>query len=352
MDTQRLIRAIVDNVERVIVGKRETAQLMLIALLCEGHVLIEDVPGVGKTTLVQALARSVDCSYRRIQFTPDILPSDITGFSMYNQKTGEFVFKPGLVMSCFILADEINRTSPKTQASLLEVMEEGQVTVDGVTRPVGPPFMVMATQNPSEYVGTYPLPEAQVDRFFMRVNLGYPSADEEIAILHRFRQDNPLLTLKPVAGGADIIGLQRYVKQVFVADGIYRYLVDIVRGTREHPDVELGASPRGSLALYRASQALALLNGRDYVLPDDIKRMAPVVLNHRLILRREALLRHLDADIIIKEILTNSRVPINASTNAPTNAPAGAGGSAGGAAPHTTPHATPRVAPRGNREFP
>ena len=308
-NTQQLTNAIVGNVTRVIVGKKETVELMLIALLSEGHVLIEDVPGVGKTTLVQALARSVDCSFRRIQFTPDILPSDITGFSLYNQKTGEFVFKPGLIMSCFILADEINRTSPKTQASLLEVMEERQVTVDGVTHPVGPPFMVMATQNPSEFVGTYPLPEAQVDRFFMRVNLGYPTADEEMSILRRFREADPLLTLHPVAGIDDIVDLQRQVKQVFVADMLYSYIVEIVRRTREHPDVALGASPRGSLALYRAAQARAMLDGRAYSLPDDVKRMAPSVLLHRLIMNREAILRRYTADSVIEEILSQTPVP-------------------------------------------
>ena len=304
-----LPRGIVENVSRVIVGKEETAELMLIALLCEGHVLIEDVPGVGKTTLAQALARSVDSSFQRIQFTPDILPSDITGFSLYDRKSGEFVFRPGLIMSCFILADEINRTSPKTQASLLEVMEERQVTVDGTTYPVGPPFMVMATQNPSEFVGTYPLPEAQVDRFFMRVNLGYPTSEEEKTILKRFKEDDPLDTLRPVADAQDIVSLQKQVKGIYVADMLYDYIVEIVRRTREHQDVELGASPRGSLALYRAAQARALLEGRDFVLPDDIKRMAPSVLLHRLILRREARLRSATADSVIGEILAQTPVP-------------------------------------------
>ena len=307
--TQHLMRAIVDNVERVIVGKREAAELMLIALLCEGHVLIEDVPGVGKTSLVQALARSVDCSFRRIQFTPDILPSDITGFSLYSQKTGEFVFKPGLVMSCFILADEINRTSPKTQASLLEVMEERQVTVDGVTHPVGPPFMVMATQNPSEYVGTYPLPEAQVDRFFMRIRLGYPTAEEEVSILKRFKESDPLRMLRPVAAGGDIVKMQDKVKQIYVAESLHRYAVELVRRTREHPDVALGASPRGSLSLYRAAQALALFEGREFTLPDDVKRMACPVLSHRLIVSREAALKRVTADSVIEEILGKTQMP-------------------------------------------
>ncbi len=307
--TQALMRAIVDNIQRVIVGKREAAELMLVALLCEGHVLIEDVPGVGKTSLVSAMARSVDCSFRRIQFTPDILPSDITGFSMYNQKTGEFEFHQGLVMSCFVLADEINRTSPKTQASLLEVMEEHQVTVDGVTYPVGPPFMVMATQNPSEYVGTYPLPEAQVDRFFMRISLGYPSADEEISILRRFKEDDPLKHLRPVATGEHIVALQERVKRVYVEDSLHRYIVEMVRRTREHPEIALGASPRGSLALYRAAQALALYDGREYILPDDVKMMASAVLSHRIILRQEAVLRGQTPGQIISETLFQTPVP-------------------------------------------
>ncbi len=307
--TQTLMRAIVDNIGQVIVGKRESAELMLIALLCEGHVLIEDVPGVGKTSLVSAMARSVDCSFRRIQFTPDILPSDITGFSMYNQKSGDFEFRPGLVMSCFILADEINRTSPKTQASLLEVMEEHQVTVDGVTYPVGPPFMVMATQNPSEYVGTYPLPEAQVDRFFMRISMGYPSADEEISILRRFKERDPLREIRPVADGVGIVELQDRVKKVFVEDSLHRYIVEIVRRTREHPDIALGASPRGSLSLFRAAQALALYDGRAYILPDDVKMMALPVLSHRLILRQEAILRGQTAEQIIGDALRQTPVP-------------------------------------------
>ncbi|MDR3206862.1 MAG: MoxR family ATPase [Oscillospiraceae bacterium] len=309
-NTPSLLRAIVENVEQVIVGKREAAEMLLLALLCEGHVLIEDVPGVGKTSLVSAMARSVDCSFKRIQFTPDILPSDITGFSMYDQRTGEFVYKAGLVMSSFVLADEINRTSPKTQASLLEVMEEHQVTVDGVTYPVGPPFMVMATQNPVEYVGTYPLPEAQMDRFFMRVSLGYPTAAEEEDILRRFRKDDPMGALIPVASGADIAAVQQLVRLVYVEESLHSYMVEVVRRTREHPDVALGASPRGSLALFRGAQALALYEGRDFVLPDDVKRMAPAVLPHRLILRKDALLRHQTDEKIVREILERTALPI------------------------------------------
>ncbi|MDR2670224.1 MAG: MoxR family ATPase [Oscillospiraceae bacterium] len=307
---QSVMHAVVENISRVIVGKRTAAELMLISLLCEGHVLIEDRPGVGKTTLVSAMARSVDCSFRRIQFTPDILPSDITGFSMFNQKSGQFEFKPGLVMSCFVLADEINRTSPKTQASLLEVMEECQVTVDGVTYPVGPPFMVMATQNSAEYVGTYPLPEAQIDRFFMRISLGYPEADEEVAILKRFGAQNPLLGLSSVTDGKAIVALQEMVRRVYVEDSVYRYIVALTRRTREHPDIELGASPRGSLALFRASQASAFYQGRGFVLPDDVKIMSAPTLAHRLILRQEARLRGQTQEALVAESLRQIPVPV------------------------------------------
>jgi MoxR-like ATPase len=308
-DTPSLLRAIVANVERVIVGKREAAELLLLTLLCEGHALIEDVPGVGKTSMVSAMARSVDCSFRRIQFTPDILPSDITGFSLFDQRTGAFVYKPGLVMSSFVLADEINRTSPKTQASLLEVMEEHQVTVDGVTYPVGPPFMVMATQNPVEYVGTYPLPEAQMDRFFMRISLGYPTAAEEADILRRFKEDDPMRTLAPAASGADIVEAQRLTRLVYVEESLHGYMVELVRRTRAHPDVSLGASPRGSLALFRAAQALAFYEGRAFVLPDDVKRMAPAVLPHRLLLTKEAQLRRQTPERILQDILDTAPLP-------------------------------------------
>ncbi len=304
-----IMKAVVDNVGRVIIGKREAAERLLLCLLCGGHVLIEDVPGVGKTSLVSAMARSVNCSFQRIQFTPDILPSDITGFSMYNQKTGNFEFRPGLVMSSFILADEINRTSPKTQASLLEVMEEGQVTVDGVTYPVGPPFMVMATQNPVEFVGTYPLPEAQVDRFFMRVSLGYPSPGEEIGILKRFKEEDPLDTLQPVADADDVALLQKLTRAVYVEESLYAYIVSLVAYTRDHGDVELGSSPRGSLSLFRASQALALYSGRTYVLPDDIKTMAHSVLSHRIVLKQEARLRGQTAGQLVSEALRMTTLP-------------------------------------------
>ena len=300
---RQVCQAIVGNIGKVLVGKQKTAELALAALLCEGHVLIEDIPGVGKTSLAAAMAKSVDCSFRRIQFTPDILPSYITGFSLFNPKLGEFEYRPGLVLSSFVLADEINRTSPKTQASLLEVMEESQVTVDGVTRRVGPPFMVVATQNPLEYVGTYPLPEAQMDRFLMRLSLGYPEKSEEEAILRRFKADDPLEELVPVASAEHIVALQQGVRVIHVEDSLYSFITEIVRATRRHPDVELGASPRASLALFRASQAWALLEGRAFILPDDVKYMATPVLGHRLILKQEARLRHVRQEDVIGAIL-------------------------------------------------
>jgi MoxR-like ATPase len=300
---RQVCRDIIENISKVLVGKRKVAELALVALLCEGHVLIEDIPGVGKTSLAAAMAKSVDCSFRRIQFTPDILPSEITGFSLFNPKTGEFEYRPGLVLSSFVLADEINRTSPKTQASLLEVMEESQVTVDGVTRRVGCPFMVVATQNPLEYVGTYPLPEAQMDRFLMRLSLGYPEKKEEEAILRRFKADDPLEELTPVAAAEHIVALQQGVRAIHVEDSLYSFITEVVRATRRHPDVELGASPRGSLGLFRASQAWALLEGRSFVLPDDVKYMAAPVLAHRLILRQEARLRHVSQENVIASLL-------------------------------------------------
>jgi MoxR-like ATPase len=284
-------------------------ELALIALACDGHVLIEDVPGVGKTSLVSSIAKSIDCSFKRIQFTPDILPSDITGFTIYNQKTGNFEFKPGAVMSNIILADEINRTSPKTQASLLEVMEENQVTVDGVTYKVPKPFMVLATQNPVEYLGTYPLPEAQLDRFTLKITIGYPSPSDESLILTRFKVDNPLASLTPVTDGQYIVSLQKTVKEIYVDNSLNRYIVDIVDATRKNPEVLLGASPRGSLSLFRASQAWAFYNSRDYVLPDDIKKMVIPVLSHRILLRQEAKLKKITPEEILRTILKNITVP-------------------------------------------
>ncbi|NLN42520.1 MAG: MoxR family ATPase, partial [Clostridiales bacterium] len=271
---------------------------------------IEDVPGVGKTTLVSALAKSLDLTFRRIQFTPDVLPSDITGFSMYNFKTGEMEFHPGMVMGQVILADEINRSSPKTQSSLLEVMEEGQVTVDGKTYPLPEPFIVLATQNPVEYIGTFPLPEAQLDRFCLKVTLGYPSKRQEMLILSRFQYNNPLDSLQPVANKDDIIKLQKLTREVRVADAIRDYITSLVSMTRDHPDLTLGASPRGSLFLMRASQAHALLDGRNYVIPDDVQKMVIPVLAHRLILKPEARLKDMTPERILKSIINTVYVPI------------------------------------------
>ncbi|MCL2375815.1 MAG: MoxR family ATPase [Defluviitaleaceae bacterium] len=305
-----MLRDVVNNVEQVIIGKREAIELALCSFLCAGHVLIEDMPGVGKTSLVSAMAKSFDCSFRRIQFTPDILPSDITGFSMYNQKTGDFEYHQGAIMSQIILADEINRTSPKTQSSLLEVMEENQVTVDGKTYMVPQPFIVFATQNPIEYLGTYPLPEAQLDRFFMRISLGYPQADEESRMLSRFKEINPIKNLQPVADAKRLVEAQELVTKVHVDEKINKYIVSIVRATRESEDVALGGSPRASLCLYRAGQAWALYNKRDYVMPDDIIKMAVPVMEHRLVLRQEAKLKRLTSKDVVETAVKSVRAPL------------------------------------------
>ena len=304
------LKSIVSNVERVIIGKREAVEFALCSFLCRGHVLIEDMPGVGKTSLVSAIAKSFDCSFRRIQFTPDILPSDITGFSMYNQKTGEFEYRQGAIMSQIILADEINRTSPKTQSSLLEVMEENQVTVDGKTYLVPQPFIVFATQNPIEYLGTYPLPEAQLDRFFMRISLGYPSAEEEGKMLERFKEENPLDTLKAVTDAEELIKIQADVNRVHMDQSVNDYVVSIVRKTRSDPDVALGGSPRATLCLYRAAQAWALYNERDYVLPDDVIKMAVPVIEHRLVLKQEARFKNLTSTEIVHRVVSGIKVPL------------------------------------------
>ncbi len=309
-DSVRILKNIIDNVENVIVGKRYAVELAVISLICNGHVLIEDVPGVGKTSLVSALSKSLNASFRRIQFTPDVLPSDITGYSIYNQKTSDFEYRPGAIMSQIILADEINRTSPKTQASLLEVMEEYQVTVDGITYKVPRPFMVLATQNPVEYLGTYPLPEAQIDRFFMKISIGYPTNTEESYILSKFQLSNPLEKLLPVAESSDIIALQEEIKTVHVDKTLSNYIVDIVSQTRKHPDVALGSSPRGSLSLFRASQAWAFYSGRNYVLPDDIKKMVIPVLSHRLMLKQEAKLKKINPEEILNTIIARINIPV------------------------------------------
>lgn len=305
-----LVYALQQNIRRVIVGKDEAIELLLIALICRGHVLIEDVPGVGKTTMAAALAKSLQCSFKRIQFTPDVTPSDVTGFTMVNLQTGEMEFKPGAVMSQIVLADEINRTSPKTQSSLLEVMEEGQVTVDGVTHYLPQPFMVMATQNPVDFVGTYPLPEAQMDRFFLRIHVGYPSVEEEIDVLERYSGSvTPIQTLTPVCGAEEIIAMQGQLGNVYASREARSYIANIVCMTRTHSALQLGASPRGSIALLRAAQACALLSGRDYVLPDDIRRMALPVLSHRLILTPEARMKGVSAQQVLSQLLDTVPVP-------------------------------------------
>lgn len=301
--------SIVKNVEKVIIGKRETIELLLIAFFCDGHVIIEDIPGVGKTSLASAVSRSVQCSFRRIQFTPDVLPSDITGFYIYNQKSGEFEFRKGLVMSNIILADEINRTPPRTQASLLEVMEERQVTVEGNTFKLPSPFMVIATQNPAEYLGTYPLPEAQIDRFFLKLSMGYPQIEEEMQMLARFKETSPLFELEPVVEKEEIIKMQAQVRQVYVDSSISRYIIEIINKTRNHNDIILGASPRASLCLYRGAQGWALRQGRNYVLPDDVKKLVIPVLSHRLMLKQEAKIKRISTEEILCDILHSVKIP-------------------------------------------
>jgi MoxR-like ATPase len=298
------------SVERVMVGKASVVRLALVALLCEGHVLIEDVPGTGKTTLARSLARSLGCTFRRIQFTPDLMPSDITGVHYYNQKLGEFVFREGPLVAQVILADEINRATPRTQAALLEAMEERQLTVEGVTLRLPRPFLVLATQNPVELEGTFPLPEAQLDRFLLRLRIGYPDEAEEDAVLARFEASDPGSSLEPVMSGDELLALGRALQRLYVDPVVRRYAVRIVRATREDPAFELGASPRASLALFRAARAWAALDGRDFVLPDDVKELAPHVLSHRLLLSTQARLRGRDAEGLLREILERVPVPV------------------------------------------
>lgn len=308
-DIQHLAERLIANIEKVIIGKTEAVRLTVLGLLCQGHILIEDVPGTGKTMLARSLARSIGCTFRRIQFTPDMLPSDITGVSIFNQKSREFEYRPGPIMAQVVLTDEINRATPKSQSALLEAMEERQVTVDGVTYPTPDPFMVLATQNTIEYEGTFPLPEAQLDRFLLRVRLGYPGTSNEIEMMERQKLGHPIHVLECEVDVEDLLAAQSAIRKVTITDEIKRYIVDLVEGTRKHAEVYLGASPRGSLALFRTSQALAASLGRDYVLPDDVKRMAIPTLAHRLVLASAARIQEIDATDIVQELTRRLPVP-------------------------------------------
>lgn len=303
-------RSIVDNVARVVVGKRHVTELVLVALLCEGHVLLEDVPGVGKTMMARSVARSIGGQFRRIQFTPDLLPSDVSGLNYFNQKLGEFQFRPGPVFTNVLLADEINRATPRTQSALLEAMEERTVTIDGDTMPLPRPFLVLATENPVELEGTFPLPEAQLDRFLLRINIGYPTAEEEDEMLLRLQHEHPIHGLEAVANPDDLVRASEQVRQVHVEPEVRAYITGITRATREHEAIELGVSPRGTLALFRASQAMASLRGREYSTPDDVKAVAPAALTHRMTLSPEARLRGRSVDRILAEILEGLSVPV------------------------------------------
>ena len=308
-DIRSVANSIIDNVATVIVGKRDAIELVVVALLADGHILIEDVPGVGKTTLAKAISRSVGLSFKRVQFTPDLLPSDVTGVTIFNQKTREFEFREGPVMAQIVLADEVNRATPKTQSALLEAMEERQITVDGTTYALPEPFLVLATQNPIEYEGTFPLPEAQLDRFLMRVNLGYPDRQDELRVLAQQQRERPIDDIQQVVTLEEVFAAQEAVKDVYLDPLVSNYIVDIARATREHADVYLGASPRGSLGLFRAGQALAAVAGRDYVVPDDVKRLAESVLAHRVIVSPAARIRSVDTRALVAGILDYVPVP-------------------------------------------
>ncbi|MCJ7584018.1 MAG: MoxR family ATPase [Anaerolineales bacterium] len=308
-DIQSFSKRLIENLERVVVGKRHPVELTVIGLLCQGHVLIEDVPGVGKTVLARSLAKSLGCTFNRLQFTPDMLPSDVTGVSIYNQANRKFEFRNGPIFAQIVLVDEINRATPKTQAALLEAMEERQVTVDGTTHGLPSPFMVLATQNPIEYEGTFPLPEAQLDRFLLRVRLGYPSPRDEIEVIERQQLRHPIESLAPVIALNELLAAMEAIKKIYVSSLVKHYIVDLMNRTRQNNDVYLGASPRGSLGLFRTGQARAALNGRDFVLPDDIKALAVSVLAHRIIVSPAARLRELSPERIVNEILDNLAVP-------------------------------------------
>ena len=305
----QVARRIIDNAAQVIVGKTSVIELAMATLIAQGHMLVEDVPGVGKTMLAKSLATSIGCGFKRIQFTPDLLPSDVTGISIYNQQLGEFQFREGPIISQVVLADEINRATPKTQSALLEAMEEQQVTVDGVTHHLQPPFLVIATQNPIEYEGTFPLPEAQLDRFLMRISLGYPDFEEELKIIEGQEQTHPIDSLEAVATSQDIIGLQEAAKSVYVDRLVRQYIVSLIEATRNHREVSLGASPRASLGLFRTARALALVQDRDYVVPDDIKLLAPAVIAHRIMLSPSARMRGVQSTDVVEDLLSSVPVP-------------------------------------------
>lgn len=308
-EIQKFAEKIIINLEKVIIGKSQTIQEVLIGLLCQGHLLIEDVPGVGKTMLARSLAKSMDCSFNRLQFTPDMLPSDVTGVSIYNQASRTFEFRPGPIIAQVVLGDEINRATPKTQSALLEAMEERQVTVDGETHYLPKPFMVLATENPIEYEGTFPLPEAQLDRFLLRIHLGYPAIQDEIEILEIQQIKHPIQTINAVTNAEEVSKFQEEVKRIYVSPAVKRYIVDLTRATRSHGDVYLGASPRGSLGLFRTGQAIAAMAGRDYVLPDDIKSIAVPVLAHRVVVNPATRMKNITSTTIIQEILAETPVP-------------------------------------------
>ena len=308
-DIAGVAKRIIANVERAIVGKRQQLILSLVGWLCEGHLLLEDVPGVAKTMLARAMARSVGCAFKRIQCTPDLLPTDVTGASIFNQKTAEFEFRPGPIFAQVVLADEINRATPRTQAALLEAMAESRVTVDGITHPLGPPFLVIATQNPVDHEGTFPLPEAQLDRFLLRFSLGYPTLEEELKMLEMLQHGHPIDSLDAVVSAEELVACQKAVREIYVDDKVRRYLMQIVHDTRQHADISLGGSPRASIALFRTSQAMAALRGRSYVLPDDVKRVAGPVLTHRMILRPESRLRKVTPGAVVDEIIAEIAVP-------------------------------------------
>ncbi|MGB9679144.1 MAG: AAA family ATPase [Thermoanaerobacteraceae bacterium] len=313
-DKMKFYNTVIDdirnNIEKVIIGKNEVIDLMLTALISSGHILLEDVPGVGKTTIAKALAKSINCDFKRVQFTPDLLPSDLTGINIYNQKTNEFEFRKGPVFTNILLADEINRATPRTQSSLLEAMEERQTTVDGVTYKIEKPFLVIATQNPIENYGTFPLPEAQVDRFLIKLKMGYPSREEEEKIINLFDKLNPLDSIKPVCQKDDIIKMQESFSDVYVDKDVLGYILDIIDKTRNYKTIELGASPRASIVLFKAVQAYAYIHGRDFVTPDDVKYMAPYILSHRIILKGESKLKNIDSNSIINEILKETNIPL------------------------------------------